>query len=249
MKRTWVQVLVAIFFLPAALGQQPAAPAPNLLAFENGTIAKGVYTNECFGFSFTIPDNWQINAQIMGAEGKAKHLPGGGIALLILDQRKEKPSGNRIVITSVEANGVVATAQQFVSNSVRRQVEVDPERRKMVRQAFQVDQAGKHFFRADYKQSLGKGGDLYLALVYTEVRGFFLGETLIAGSQEELDEFANSLKRMSFRDDEPAPCAMTENGSTSTGTVGGVAGSVMDSSKLGKQLRIRVSQGVSLGLL
>ena len=102
---------------------------------------------------------------------------------------------------------------------------------------------------ADYKQSLGKGGDLYLALVYTEVRGFFLGETLIAGSHEELDEFANSLKGMSFRDDEPASCAMTEDGSTSTGTVGGAAGSVMDSSKSGKPLRIRVSQGVSLGLL
>src|SRR5258705_8734125 len=108
MKRTWEQVLVAILCLPAALGQQPAAPAPNPLAFENGTIAKGVYTNECFGFSFTIPDNWQINTQIMGAEGKAKHLPGGGLVLLVLDQRKEKLSGNRIVVTSMEANGIVA---------------------------------------------------------------------------------------------------------------------------------------------
>jgi TonB family protein len=251
MRHTWLQFVIAVVLFPVAPAQQPPNSSPSTLQFENGTIAKDIYTNECLGFSFAIPSGWEVNTQAIGADGKAKHLPGGGLALIVLDQGKEKPSGNKIVLTALDANGSGSTAKQFVSNSVHRQIEVNREHRELIQDAFPVVFAGKHFFRADYKQSSTTGGPLYLALVYTKFRGYFLGETLIAGSAKELDESANSLQGVSFQEDAPnSKCTMAaENGPSSTGAVGGVIGSVAQPPGPGQPQRVRVSQGVAQGLL
>jgi TonB family protein len=108
---------------------------------------------------------------------------------------------------------------------------------EVVREPFAVTFAGQPFFRADYKQ-IFNGGTQSGTFVCTKLRGYFLGWMFVAGSPEELEEFVKSLQRLSFLEDEP-------------GAAGGTGGSAPSTpeSNAGRPLRVRVSQGVSTGLL
>jgi hypothetical protein len=229
-----------------ALAQQSSDSSSNTLAYENGSIANNTYTNECFGLSLPIPDGWQLNS--IGTDGKARHIPGGGLVLLIFRQPQEGTLGNTIVVTARDPVGLAPTAQEFVSNSVHGQINLDPEHRELLRDTDTVDYGGKHFFRASYKQLLS-GRPLYVAFVYTKLRGYYIGETLTAGSPEGLEESAKSLQQISFRDDEPNPKCVMAGDDNSTGVIAGVVGSAPGTSASGLPQRVRVSQAVSEGLL
>lgn len=126
-------------------------------------------------------------------------------------------------------------------------INIDPQRRELTRAASTVDYGGKQFSRADYKQSLNNGGAMYLGYIYTKFRGFLIGGTLIASSPKALDESANVLQKIAFRDDQPnLPCVPGTNDGLQPGTTFGVLGSAA-SVKPGS--RVRVSSGVSSGLL
>jgi len=56
----------------------------------------------------------------------------------------------------------------------------------------------------------GLTGTLYVAYVYTKFLGFFIGETIMAGSTELIDAYANLLHGISFRQDEiNSECVMS----------------------------------------
>jgi hypothetical protein len=81
---------------------------------------------------------------------------------------------------------------------------------------------------------------LYFAYVYTEFRGYFIGETLASASPEGLDEAANSLHSISFQEGQVSPkCIMS------------ASNSVMPSAgaKIATPQLVRISSGVSTGLL
>lgn len=219
-----------------------AQGSSNSLWYENGSMANHAYANECFGFSMAIPEGWQSN--IMGSDGKARHIPGGGLALLILRQSQ----GNTIILTARDVTGAPPTAQEFVSTSVQAQVNADKEHRELLHDAVPVDYGGKHFFRADYKQSIN-GQQLYSAFVYTKFRAYYIGATLVAESSQELDETAKNLQPISFQSDEPNPNCVMKGDDSATGIAGGVIGADGPPSRSGQPLRVRVSQGVSQGLL
>jgi protein TonB len=85
--------------------------------------------------------------------------------------------------------------------------------------------------------------------VYTKFRGYYLGETVMAGSPEELDQSVHSLQQISFREDEPSSkCLMSGD---SSAVIAGVISSKPNALQpdLGKVQRVRVSSGVSTGLL
>jgi hypothetical protein len=181
--------------------------------------------------------------------GKAKHAA-GQLALLMLDQHKEGSFGNRIVVLARET-GLVPTAEEFVSKSAHGQVDLDRERRQMVKDTYPANFGGKIFFRADYSQAMSNGDTLYDAFVYTKFREYYIGETIIAGSPEGLELGASSLQGISFQDDKPDPkCVMSADESPSSGgIVGGVLSSKPGQSNSAQPQRVRVSQGVSTGLL
>ena len=226
MRIVWIR-FTAIAVLTSALvwAQQPSNSSTTE-AFENGSIANNVYTNDCLGFSLAIPAAWQLNTQFLGADGKARHA-GGQLVLLLLDQHKEGSFGNRIVLTARDASGSAPGPEEFVSKSLHAQLDADREHRQMVKDTYPVDYGGKIFFRADYKQAIGNGGPLYGAFVYTKFRGFYIGETIMAGSPEELDQGASSLQQISFRGDEPNPkCMMSgDNSPNAGGVIGGAPSS------------------------
>ena len=249
MKFVALNFVVFVILAHAVLwAQQPGNGSPDTLAFENGSIKDNLYTNECFGFSLSLPAGWQLNAKVIGADGKAKHAA-GQLILLLLEQHKEGSPGNRIVLTARDASGSAPAAEDFVSKSVHAAIDTDREHRQIVKDTYSVDYGGKTFSRADYKQAMRSGGSLYVAFVYTKFRGYYVGETVMAGSPEELDQSANSLQHISFREDAPNPkCVMSGDNSPNTGGVIS-SNSATPPPDSGQVERVRVSSGVSTGLL
>jgi hypothetical protein len=200
MKDVWLRFVVFTVLFSSLAGAQSPDAAVSIPGPEHGTIVANIYANEFLGFRFPIPDGWQVNRETVGAEreGEAEQTPGGGLELLIIDQHTGRSFRNRIVVSAVDATNRSVTTQDYVSKFVA--VLVGRGGRELVHDATDVELAGKHFFRADYKQPI-PGGSLAEAFVCTKFNGYFLGWTFVAGSSEELEGLVNSLQGLSFRDE------------------------------------------------
>jgi protein TonB len=144
-----------------------------------------------------------------GADVRATHSSRVSVILLTI-QRPDGPVKSRIALNAYDAV-YSPTVQQFVSNATQGQINLDPKNRKMLRDAYAVDYGGKRFFRADYKQTVSEGA-LYVAFVFTLFRGYYIGETVMSKSPENLDLAVGSLQQISFRNDEPnLRCAMSDD--------------------------------------
>ena len=253
MRLAWFRFAAFVILAHAlAWAQQPSDNSSNTLAYENGSITNNVYSNDCFGFSFAIPDGWHIITQVLGTDAKAIHMTKGALVLLMLDQKKEGAFGS-ITLNTYDASIYDTTIRGFVSRSAHDYVSSDQKYREIVKDAYSVDYAGKTFSRADIKHTMHSGSILYEASVFTKFRGYYVGEYLSAGTPEGLELAASSLQGISFHEDKPNPkCVMRGDDNTSTvGIIGGVINSKPSTpqSNSGQPLRIRVSQGVSARLL
>ena len=240
-------ISIAILAPTLVLAQQSSDASSKPRGPENGSILNSVYVNAFLGFSFPIPGGWQVNSEAIGSnngEVKAKVTPGGGLILLVIDQHTGRRFFNRILLTAVEEKSAGLDTQGFVAKVVR--VQLDREGMSLVREAFPVDLAGRHFVREDYKESSGDSA-VYKAFVCTTFGGYLLGWTLATGSPAELEEAVNLLQRIEFRNEHDL--LRTSPGDTSTGSVAGVIGSGSQSSPSTRPLRVRVSQRVSEALL
>ena len=257
MKSWWFRVVTTLVFTSAiAFAQQGDKSSSHKLNFEDGVIKEGVYSNECFGFSFPIPAGWEIRYSV--AVGKARHVT-RGLQLFLLNQGTGKELGNSIALQAANAEGKNETAQDFVFSRLQAAMSGSLGGREVIEDAFPVDYAGKLFFRAEYKQVLGTAGTLYQAFIYTKFRGYFIGEGISAGSPQNLDQAAESLRGISFREDQTNPnCVLASEGAPEVAGTGGdigesgsgmPAGNTDRSGMTAKPERIRVSQGVSTGLL
>ncbi|MGO8987045.1 MAG: energy transducer TonB [Terriglobales bacterium] len=252
MKIRWFYLVAAVVMSRAFCpGQQTDnGPAVTTLAYENGSIANNIYTNECFGISLAVPEGWRIDSQHLGVEERARHTQKGALLLLLADQKKEGTSFSTLAFGAFDASLYSPTLPEFVSHYAREHINSDPEHREAVKETYSVEYAGRTFFRADNKQPMGDGRTLYVAFVYTKFRGYYLGGFVSADSPEGLDQAANSLQGLSFRENTPNPkCIMTGDENSKPG---GVLGGVITSKpplKPGQPQRVRVSQGVSTGLL
>jgi TonB family protein len=243
----FISLQIGILAQALAGAQETSVASP--ITFDTGTIADHIYSNECLGVSFPIPDGWNLSNPGVVPEGKARHSPDGSFVLLMLERRTENHFSNHIVLTALDSKGSDTSARDFVTRAVQAQINVAPQNRQLIRDTFAVDNAGTQFFRSDYKQSLSDGNVLYLAFVDTKFRGYFIGATLIAGSPEELEKSAGSLRGISFQEDRQNPkCVAGEDNATApAGVISGIisAGPV----HLQPGSRIRVSQGVMRALL
>jgi TonB family protein len=252
MKRCWSCVLVAGIFVSALAGaRQPSNDSSNALSFENGTIANGIYSNECLGFSLPIPAGWNLNTQIgSSSDGKARHRPNHTLALLVIDKPESGTSGTRIrvVLEARDATTQDDTAQEYVSKIAH--AHSYPQDRVLIRDAFAVAYGGRQFFRADYKETHADIGTLYFASVFTKFRQHLIGESLTARSPEELDQAADSLLGISFQDDRiNTKCAMGSEDESLNAMPGPAPSPNGPQSHLPLLQRVRISAGVAQGLL
>jgi hypothetical protein len=119
-----------------------------------------------------------------------------------------EPSEVSIIhLIAVDATGRAQSAQDYVSDLAHqkaRSVRMEDGtflQRDLVRDATVVDYGGKHFFRAEFKQTV-HGDATYVGSIYTKFRGYFLGEDFVARTPEEPDKIADTLRGISFREDE-----------------------------------------------
>ncbi len=230
-----------------ALGQEPLPTVPP--RFDLGTIDAGFYINNCLGFSYPIPEAWEINGEILGtAPGTAKHQPGGGLILLIVDQHTKRPFFNRMVLSATDSTALRFDTAEFVSRFVHPQGNDNQPGRKILKEPYAADLAGKPFFRSDFTD---QHADviLYKTFLSTKFRGYFLGWTIVAGAPEELDSAANSLGKIVFRQDQPDPNCIMGAEDTLPGAVSGIIASQPPLPTIAPPQRVRVSQGVSQSLL
>ena len=172
MKLDCVHFVFAAVLLSSLAGAQSSATAGEKPGPEDGTIVNKTYANAYLGFSYPIPDGWEVSRDV-GSErdGKAHRFPSGGLELLIVD-RYTGSFRNRILVTALDATGLSATTSAFVSQIVRGPIsETGGE---VVREPFAVTFVGQPFFRADYKQTFN-GGTQWGTFVCTKFRGYFLG--------------------------------------------------------------------------
>lgn len=235
----WILLVMAAAALATTLAfaqttdsaQTPDNASSSALNFENGVIANGTYSNECLGFSLPLPAGWKIDESII-AGGRARHRSDKSLVLLFL--RKEGDPISRIILSASAPADETSSARDFVSSAVHEQIKVSPDR-ELVREAAAVDFGGQHFIRADYKGMLGGKQPVYFGYVYSKFRGYMIGETIVATTPQGLDEAASSLQAISFQTDQINPkCVMAPAASGTTN---------------GTPERVRVSQGVSQGLL
>ncbi len=208
-----------------------------------------MYTNECLGFWFTLPDGWEINNIGRTAPEKAIHLPGGSLGLLLIDQHTSRPLGNRIALMANPATDSAVTAKDFVNSAVQSQINLNPQKRQLLRGAYPVDYAGKQFFRSDYKQSFSDGRSSYEVFVFAKFRGYFIGESVSAGSPEEMDQGVGSLRNLVFQQDQPNPDCVMGPSEMPPGVIGGIISSTPVTPPAGFPQRVRISQGVSQTLI
>ena len=251
MNRTWILLVVCLLGAQAfVLAQQQSNVTASQLAYEDGSIANNVYSNECFGFSFPIPEGWQVKTLGVAPAGRAIRFHDGGMVLLMLDRPKPGSFANRIFLNAEDVKGAPVTLQEFVSNRVRMLINGDSKHGELLRDAHNVEYAGQQFVRADSKQVMNER-PLFTAFIYTKFRGFYIGETAMAGSKEDLDDSVKSIEHVSFQEDHPNSNCMSKGNDPSAGIVAGVISSTpgTPSTNGGPPLRVRVSRGVSAGLL
>jgi hypothetical protein len=200
------QAVIALLILAQSFAgaQEPksstASPRVDL-----GSYANDTYTNECLGISFHLPSGWMAKSQGVSGLSRAIHHPGGGLGLLMIEQPKQGTFGNTITLYTVAVTDPKIGARDFVTNAVRTQISRVPDKNELLRNTSPVDYGGKHFFRSDYKAALPYGPSAYRAFVFTQFRGYYVGEMVSTGSAEELDRAVDSLRGMSFLEDVPNP--------------------------------------------
>jgi TonB family protein len=246
--------LVALLLVSAAALTSAQQPNPGSITkgvanqqFEDGTVSNGTYSNECLGFSLEIPAGWETPYQ-QGTQARGRHIP-GGLSLVLI---RQKAGSNAIWFLARENATFGGNTEQLVSKLVEDYVNASPATRSFLGDSYPVKYGRQQFFRRDYKRSLDGGDTSYMAFILTSFRGFFMGVSLVAGSQEELNKTADVLRGVSFQKDEvESRCFM---GPDDTSPPGGVIRGVISSKPFSYPpgwlpSRVRVSQRVAQALL
>lgn len=183
-------LIVTVLVSTIATAQDPAQSSTSAAPPE-GFVANNQYVNEYLGFTYPIPDGWQVNDERL-----LKHASPAGRILLVLDRHTGRAIKNRIVVGATKAIDPASGADHVVSvfgNSAKEQ----QANYELLRDVYRVDLAGQRFFRQDYKQSLD-ALTVYKADVATKFRGYFLIWEIVARSKEELEDAVRSLEKISF---------------------------------------------------
>src|ERR1700752_4784049 len=99
-------VFLSLLLFSVALAWAQEPPAVNPPRLDVGIIDAGFYINNCLGFSYPIPEGWEINNEILGTSpGAAKH-DGAGLILLIVDQHTKRTFFNRMVLNATNASAM-----------------------------------------------------------------------------------------------------------------------------------------------
>jgi TonB family protein len=113
-----------------------------------------------------------------------------------------------------------------------------------IRFPMMVGTADKHYFRADFNDT-SEGVLLPKSFIATDLNGFFMSWTFVAGSEDELAQLAESVRRASFHEKE-VPILSDAAAAPTDETKCPVTD---EQPPTEHPLRVRISQGVSQAML
>jgi hypothetical protein len=163
---------------------------------DDGSFVQNTYRSDFFGFSYTLPGEWQKSRVTPAA------LPSGAYYLFIGDRDPgHSPLNQVIVVADPESeNQPGVSTQEYLSAYIRAQVR--NANAEVIREASSFVSGKNNFYRADYK-SVENGITVYSAMVCTTRKSYWLSWNFATPSQRDLDDAVNTLKNISF--DRPSP--------------------------------------------
>jgi hypothetical protein len=175
------------------------------MVYEDGAIANHVYTNECLGISFAIPEGWQAQ-DVVGSDVRGQHSIYGDVILVSL-RPENKHRALHILLRAQFAIPSDKSAESFVLERIDLdKALVRDSSFSLVHEPSEV-QYGDHFFvRADLKSTPERMMDVLIpsfdAFVFTKFRDFFIGANVIAPTEQGLDATVQLLRGLSFQEKE-----------------------------------------------
>ena len=163
---------------------------------DDGSFVQNTYRNDFFGFSYTLPGEWQKSRVTPAA------LPSGAYYLFI-GQRDtgHSPLSRVMVVADPESeNQPGVSTQEYLSAYIRAQVR--NANAEVIREPSSFVSGKNNFYRADYKW-VENGITVYSSMVCITRKGYWLSWNFVTPSQRDLEDAVNTLKNTSF--DRPSP--------------------------------------------
>jgi hypothetical protein len=157
---------------------------------------RNTYRNDFFGFSYTLPGEWQKSRVTPAA------LPSGAYYLFIGDRDTGHSPLNRVMVVAdpESENRPGVSTQEYLSAYIRAQVR--NANAEVIREPSSFVSGKNNFYRADYK-SVENGITVYSSMVCTTRKSYWLSWNFVTPSQRDLDDAVNTLQHISF--DRPSP--------------------------------------------
>jgi hypothetical protein len=193
--------LLLLFALPTLCQHRTSsAKRATVLRPDGGTFINGVYKNGHFGFSFAMGSDWLSNDDLMQADRVQSQKIPGRFCLLIADRHTGGPMRERMLLIADDTNSFKPSIklEDWVKRMTRALVKRSGA--ELTRDAYAVEYAGQHFYRADFKENYS-GGALYKTYLANEYEGFLFSWTFVADSEERLHQIVNSLNSLTFARD------------------------------------------------
>jgi hypothetical protein len=196
--RTVILMFLSMSFATPGICQDHPqhAARPIGLRPDGGTFIAGVYKNGYFGFSFALGEGWFTNDDLLQAGRVAQHKQ-GQFLLLMADRHAGKPVRENMLLTADDTT--LFKSQVKLDDWVRKLAGVLVKKggMELTRDAYAVDFAGNHFYRADLKESYAGRAD-YKSYLANEYDGFLFTWEFQADSEERLNQIVNSLNTLTF---------------------------------------------------
>ena len=180
-------VLVLLLSL-TALAQAPAEKSAN--PFDEGFVSGNTYSNDYFEFSFTFPEDLEVNDEFMAGHQDADRR---AFVLLALERHSAEQGYKDMLVVMADrnTNPAVTTGAQYLAANAHPHFQQDGF--EAVNAGRDLTISGHAFARVDYHK-----GDVYQSLVATIWRGYALVFNVAAPSSEAVDKLLASLDTLQF---------------------------------------------------
>lgn len=172
---------------PGSSAQRPsssaksAAPDP-----DEGSVDGNVYTSDFFHFQYTLPEDFSVDEDFLS------DLQDESNSTFVLLAAQGPLSGeDRRDMVVIMADHEATTAEAYVQKVTRDYAQ--KQQFEVLKPSYPVTVAGKPFYRADFRKE-----GTYQTAVFTVLKGYAVGFSIAAPSEETMNGLLESLNSVKF---------------------------------------------------
>jgi hypothetical protein len=159
------------------------SPAPDP---DEGSVDGNVYTSDFFRFQYTLPEGFNVDEDFLA------DLQDESNSTFVLMAAQGPLSGeDRRDMVVIMADREATTAEAYVQKVTRDYAQ--KQQFEVVKPAYPVTVAGKPFYRADFRKE-----GTYQTAVFTVLKGYAVGFSIAAPSEETMNPLVESLNSVKF---------------------------------------------------